>query len=53
METHEKFRKFNIGGHDNLNLKFPERKNGFQKLLDMSDEEDNPIIRIISFRDDF
>jgi hypothetical protein len=49
----EKFRKFDFGGHDNLKLKFPERKNEFQKLIDLSDEEDNPIIQIISFRDDF
>jgi hypothetical protein len=49
----EQFMKFNFGRHDNLKLKFPERKNGFQKLIDLSDEEDNPIIQIISFRDDF
>jgi hypothetical protein len=49
----EEARKFYFGGHDNPELKFPERKNEFQKLMDMSDEEDNPIIQIISFRDDF
>jgi hypothetical protein len=49
----EEIREFYYGGHDNIELKFPERKNEFQKLLDMSDEEDNPIIRIVSFRDDF
>jgi hypothetical protein len=49
----EEIREFYYGGHDNIELKFPEKENEFQKLLDMSDEEDNPIIQIISFRDDF
>jgi hypothetical protein len=49
----EEIREFYYGGHDNIELKFPEKKNGFQKLIDLSDEEDNPIIQIISFRDDF
>jgi hypothetical protein len=41
-------------GHDTLKvLKYPERKDEFKKLLDMSKEDDNPILRIVTFKDDF
>ncbi|MDR0700663.1 MAG: 6-bladed beta-propeller, partial [Tannerella sp.] len=41
----EQFRKFFLSGHDGLKVKFPEKKNELKKLIDMSDEEDNPIIQ--------
>jgi hypothetical protein len=49
----EQFRKFYLSGHDGLELKFPERKDELKKLVDISEEDDNPIIRIISLKDDF
>jgi hypothetical protein len=49
----EEIRDSYYKGHDGLKVKFPERKDEFKKLMDMSDEEDNPIIQIISFKDDF
>jgi hypothetical protein len=45
---------FYYRGHDTLKeLKYPERKDEFKKLLDMSKEDDNPILRIVTFKDDF
>jgi hypothetical protein len=50
----EAFQAYFYKGHDTLKvLKYPERKDEFKKLLDMSKEDDNPILRIVTFKDDF
>ena len=39
--------------HDNTVLKFPERKNEFNNMINSSKIDDNPIVQIITLRDNY
>lgn len=48
-ETKKKFFEVEEG----IKLKFPERKNEFRQLMEQSNMNDNPILQIITLKDDF